>query len=69
MLHVLFQLRFIPLKPPKRPLFLKKHGKSAVESPVAPIENHRTELIWRLMRDCPHARTGLQRAGFRGGWL
>jgi hypothetical protein len=36
---------------------------------VMMIENHRTELIWRLMRDCPHARTGLQRAGFRGGWL
>lgn len=33
------------------------------------IENHRTELIWRLMRDCPHVRTGLRRAGFRGGWL
>jgi hypothetical protein len=36
---------------------------------VMMLENHRTELIWRLMRDCPHARTGLQRAGFRGGWL
>jgi hypothetical protein len=36
---------------------------------VMMIENHRTQLIWRLMRDCPSVRTGLRRAGFRGGWL
>jgi hypothetical protein len=33
------------------------------------IENHRSELIWRLMRGCPYIQAGLQRAGFRGGWL
>lgn len=33
------------------------------------IENHRSGLIWRLMRDCTHVATGLRRAGFRGGWL
>jgi hypothetical protein len=33
------------------------------------IENHRTEIIWRLMRGCPAVRAGLRRAGFRGGWL
>ncbi len=33
------------------------------------IENHRTQLIWRLMRNCRPVRTGLRRAGFRGGWL
>ena len=33
------------------------------------IENHRTELIWKLMRDCPYIRTGLRHTGFRGGWL
>jgi hypothetical protein len=33
------------------------------------IENYRTQLIWRLMRDCSYVSTGLQRAGFRGGWL
>lgn len=33
------------------------------------IENHRTQLIWRLTRSCPFIRTGLSRAGFRGGWL
>ena len=36
---------------------------------VMMIENHRSELIWRLMRSCPYIQTGLRRAGFRGGWL
>ncbi|MBW6503230.1 hypothetical protein K0B90_02990 [bacterium] len=36
---------------------------------VMMIENHRTQLIWRLMRDCPYVAAGLRRAGFRGGWL
>jgi hypothetical protein len=36
---------------------------------VMMIENYRTGLIWRLMRDCPPIRPGLRRAGFRGGWL
>ena len=33
------------------------------------IENHRTQLVWQLMRNCRPIRTGLSRAGFRGGWL
>ncbi len=33
------------------------------------IENHRNEGIWQLMRGCTYLRTGLRRAGFRGGWL
>ena len=33
------------------------------------IENHRSGLVWRLMRQCPHVVTGLRAAGFRGGWL
>lgn len=36
---------------------------------VMMIENYRTGLIWRLMRECPYVVTGLRRAGFRGGWL
>ena len=36
---------------------------------VMMIENYRSQLIWRLMRDCPYVGTGLRRAGFRGGWL
>ena len=38
--------------------------------PIIPmIENCRTGLVWRLMRDCPYVVTGLRRAGFTGGWL
>src|SRR5687767_12675274 len=36
---------------------------------LAMIENHRSELVWRLMRRNPHLRRGLERAGFEGGWL
>jgi hypothetical protein len=36
---------------------------------VMMIENHRSQLIWKLMRNCPHIRRGLLRAGFRKGWL
>ena len=36
---------------------------------LAMIENHRSDLVWRVMRKNPYIRTGLQRAGFRGGWL
>lgn len=33
------------------------------------IENHRTELVWRLMRNCSYVVAGLRSAGFSGGWL
>ncbi|MCA0035158.1 glucoamylase family protein [Mesorhizobium sp. B263B2A] len=33
------------------------------------IENHRSRLIWELMRSNPHIRRGLDKAGFTGGWL
>jgi hypothetical protein len=36
---------------------------------VLMIENYRTGLLWRLMRDCPYFVSGLHRAGFGGGWL
>ena len=36
---------------------------------VLMIENHRTGLVWSLMRQCPYLVTGLRRAGFAGGWL
>jgi len=26
-------------------------------------------LLWNIMRRCPPLQTGLQRAGFTGGWL
>jgi hypothetical protein len=33
------------------------------------IENYRTGLVWRLMRNCAPIVRGLRRAGFAGGWL
>jgi hypothetical protein len=36
---------------------------------VAMIENHRSGLVWRVMRTNPHLVRGLRRAGFTGGWL
>ena len=40
------------------------------QGPIAfMIENQRSGLVWRLMRQCPYIVEGLRRAGFRGGWL
>ena len=36
---------------------------------VAMIENHRSGLVWKVMRKNPHIVRGLRRAGFTGGWL
>ncbi|MEO8007868.1 MAG: glucoamylase family protein, partial [Betaproteobacteria bacterium] len=36
---------------------------------VLMIENYRSGLLWRLMRNCPYIVNGLRRAGFTGGWL
>lgn len=36
---------------------------------VLMIENHRSGLVWSLMRRCPALRRGLEAAGFSGGWL
>ncbi len=36
---------------------------------IAMIENHRSDLVWRVMRGNSYLRTGLARAGFTGGWL
>ena len=33
------------------------------------IENFQSELIWKIIRECPYIVEGLRRAGFRGGWL
>ena len=47
---------------------LWKYGLN--EGPIViMIENYRTGLVWRLMRQCPYIVNGLRRAGFRGGWL
>jgi hypothetical protein len=36
---------------------------------VMMIENYRSGLVWKLMREDPFIVRGLQRAGFAGGWL
>lgn len=36
---------------------------------LAMLENHRSGLVWKTMRRNPHIRRGLERAGFKGGWL
>jgi len=36
---------------------------------LAGIANHRNGFIWNVMKKNPYIRRGLQRAGFRGGWL
>lgn len=36
---------------------------------LAMIANHRNGLVWQTMKNNPHLRRGLERAGFRGGWL
>ena len=36
---------------------------------VMMIENHRTQLIWKLMRQCPAIRNGMRHAGFIGSGL
>ncbi|MEP6793864.1 MAG: glucoamylase family protein [Saprospiraceae bacterium] len=33
------------------------------------IENYRSGFLWQLMRNSPYIVAGLQRAGFKGGWL
>ena len=36
---------------------------------VLMIENFRTGLTWRLMKNCHYLVNGMRRAGFAGGWL
>ena len=36
---------------------------------VLMIENYRTRMLWRLMKNCRYVIEGLRRAGFKGGWL
>jgi hypothetical protein len=36
---------------------------------IAMIENHRSGLVWKVMRSSAYLARGLARAGFTGGWL
>lgn len=33
------------------------------------ISNYRNEFVWNVMKRNPYIRAGLERAGFKGGWL
>jgi hypothetical protein len=33
------------------------------------IANYRNEFVWNVMKKNQHIRKGLERAGFKGGWL
>jgi hypothetical protein len=33
------------------------------------LENHRSEIVWNIMKKSPYIRDGLKKAGFTGGWL
>lgn len=52
------------------PGWMSKNYYGINEGPnVIMIENFRTGLVWRLLKQCPYLVEGLHRAGFRGGWL
>ena len=53
----------------KGPWVSKEHFALDQGPVILMIENYRSGLIWRLMRNCPYVIRGLQRAGFSGGWL
>ena len=36
---------------------------------LAMVANYRNEFVWTVMKKSPYIRAGLERAGFRGGWL
>ena len=60
----------IDQKPGQSPLWISPFHFGINQGPVLlMIENHRTRLIWNLMRQCPYLLSGLGRAGFSGGWL
>src|SRR5688572_5152285 len=53
-----------------RPGWMSKDHFALDQGPVIlMIENYRSGLIWRLLRNCHYVVTGLRRAGFNGGWL
>jgi hypothetical protein len=50
--------------------WVDNHHLGIDQGPIlAMIENHRSGMIWRLMRQDPVIVRGLCRAGFSGGWL
>jgi hypothetical protein len=64
-----FNLSFASAKTGDRP-WVSPYNYGLNQGPiVAMVENYLTGVIWELMRGCPYIVRGLERAGFRGGWL
>jgi hypothetical protein len=60
----------IPTKPEDGALWVSPWHLCLNQGPIVlMIENFRSGLIWRLMRQCRYLVSGLRRAGFAGGWL
>jgi len=50
--------------------WMAAHSYAIDQGPILMMmENHRSGLMWNLLRRSPHVRRGLERAGFTGGWL
>ena len=50
--------------------WVSPHRFALNEGPIVlAVENHRTGLVWDLMKQCAPVRRGLRRNGFAGGWL
>ena len=59
-----------PRESAKGPIWMSPWHLGLNQGPIVlMIENYRSGLLWRLMRQCPYLVSGLRRAGFSGGWL
>jgi hypothetical protein len=59
-----------PGKKGESPGWFSEHYYAINEGPIVlMIENYRTDLLWRLAKQCAPIVEGLRRAGFKGGWL
>ncbi len=59
-----------PVQPQREYGWVSQYNFGLNQGPIVlMIENHRSEMLWSLMRDCPYLINGLRRAGFTGGWL
>lgn len=71
--HYGFRCSFNPTFPSRDSVISGWHSQGHYGLDQGPIvlmiENYRSGLIWRLLRDTPIIRKGLIRAGFSGGWL
>jgi hypothetical protein len=59
-----------PGEDPDHPGWFSDHYYGINEGPIVlMIENYRSGLPWRLMKECVPVIDGLRKAGFQGGWL